>query len=157
MHVIVSSGAIFEATVFQLFIQVAFQSNQNFKRTYLPCHHCVRVLFTHSNLQRTLLLKIHSLYSPDFWQLASILFGAVIEIRTQLCSRCWRRRRRNMLEEVKDGLTLFLDWTYGGVNFTGPGNNGGEHCRDHVSDEHRVVETVIGLVFSLVSGLIGYR
>ena len=62
-----------------------------------------------------------------------------------------------MWAEVKEGMTLFLDWTYGGVNFTGPGNNGGEHCRDHVSDEHRVVETVIGIIFSIVSGLIGYR
>ena len=62
-----------------------------------------------------------------------------------------------MMEEVNSGMTLFLDWTYGGVNFSGPGNNGGEHCRDHVTNEHRVVETVIGLIFSFVSALIGYR
>jgi hypothetical protein len=62
-----------------------------------------------------------------------------------------------MLSEIKSGVTMFLDWSYGGVNFTGPGNNGGAHCRDHVTDEHRVVETIIGLVFSVVSAFIGYR
>ena len=60
-----------------------------------------------------------------------------------------------MWSEVKFGMETFLDMTYGGVNFTGPGNNGGSHCRDHVTNEHRVVETIIGLAVSLGSGLIG--
>ena len=62
-----------------------------------------------------------------------------------------------MLSEVKTAITLVMDWSHGGVNFSGPGNNGGVHCRDHVTPEHRVVETIVGLVFSFVSGLIGYR
>lgn len=62
-----------------------------------------------------------------------------------------------MLDDLETGMSLFLDWTHGGVNFTGPGNNGGLDCRDHVTDEHRVVETVVGIIFSLVSGLIGFR
>ena len=62
-----------------------------------------------------------------------------------------------MLDDLETGMTLFLDWTHGGVNFSGPGSNGGLDCRDHLTDEHRVVESVVGIVLTVVSGLIGFR
>lgn len=42
-------------------------------------------------------------------------------------------------------VTTLLDWTYGGVDFLGPGNNGGPECRDHVPGDRRLMETLVGL------------
>ena len=45
--------------------------------------------------------------------------------------------------------TVWLDWSYGGVDFDLPGN-GGLECRDHVTFSRRIGETIIGVALPFV-------
>jgi hypothetical protein len=46
---------------------------------------------------------------------------------------------------------LLLDWTYGGVDYSGSGNEGGIECVEHVSSRFRIIETGVGVSISLVA------
>ena len=53
-------------------------------------------------------------------------------------------------------LKNFLDWSYGGVNGTIPGN-GGPDCANFLSFERRVFETVLGCILALGYCFWGYQ
>lgn len=52
---------------------------------------------------------------------------------------------------------VLLDWIYGGVDFEGPGNNGGKKCLEHVTPSFRLFETSVGIATSILALLVSSK